>query len=169
LKGLISPRRVVRAAAVDADGQPLNSYPLIHPVTGTPPWTPWAVHLADAAGRYRLLCADLDAKGAAEAAAADAQRLAGLLAEVGIEHVVCASGPTGGRHVWLGLRSLDAEVVRALAHLQRRGCRPRRRPLVSGFRLRAPARHRIGGRLLGDRRRGDGVDRPGSDTGRSAR
>jgi len=120
LTGLISPRRVVRAAAVDADGQPLNSYPLVHPVTGAPPWTPWAVHLADAAGRYRLLCADLDAKASAEAAAADADRLSSLLAELGIEHVACASGPTGGRHVWLGLRdSLDAEVVRALAHLLR--------------------------------------------------
>ena len=60
LTGRISPRRVVRAAAVDADGHPLNSYPLVHPVTGAPPWTPWAVHLADASGRYRLVCADLD-------------------------------------------------------------------------------------------------------------
>ena len=50
LTGRISPRRVVRAAAVDADGHPLNSYPLVHPVTGAPPWTPWAAHLADAAG-----------------------------------------------------------------------------------------------------------------------
>ena len=114
----ISPRRVVRAAALDADGQPVNSYPLVHPVAGARPWTPWAVHLADASGRYRLLCADLDAKVSAAAAAADATRLAGLLSELGIEHLVCASGPTGGRHVWLGLReSLDAEVVRALAYL----------------------------------------------------
>lgn len=114
----ISPRRVVRAAALDADGQPVNSYPLVHPVAGARPWTPWAVHLADASGRYRLLCADLDTKVSAAAAAADATRLAGLLSELGIEHLVCASGPTGGRHVWLGLReSLDAEVVRALAYL----------------------------------------------------
>lgn len=118
LTGRISPRRVVRAAAVDADGHPLNSYPLVHPVTGAPPWTPWAVHLADASGRYRLVCADLDAKPSPEAAAANADRLARLLAELGIPHLVCASGPTGGRHVWLGLRdTLDAEVVRALAHL----------------------------------------------------
>lgn len=118
LTSRISPRRVVRAAAVDADGHPLNSYPLVHPVAGARPGTPWAVHLADAAGRYRLLCADLDAKASSEAAAADATRLVGLLAELGIPHLVCASGPTGGRHVWLGLRdSLDAEVVRALAHL----------------------------------------------------
>lgn len=118
LTAQISPRRVVRAAVVDADGQPLNAYPLVHPVTGVLPWTPWAVHLADAHGRYRLLCADLDAKSSAEAAAADAQRLTSVLSELGIQHLVCASGPTGGRHVWLGLReSLDAEVVCALAYL----------------------------------------------------
>ena len=45
LTSLISPRRVVRAAAVGEAGQPLNSYPLIHPVAGARPWTPWAVHL----------------------------------------------------------------------------------------------------------------------------
>lgn len=118
LTAQISPRRLVRAAAVDADGQPLNAYPLVHPVTGVQPRTPWAVHLADAQGRYRLLCADLDAKSSAEAAAADAKRLTSVLSELGIQHLVCASGPTGGRHVWLGLReSLDAEVVCALAYL----------------------------------------------------
>lgn len=118
LTGRISPRRMVRAATVDVDGQPLNSYPLIHPVTGSRPWTPWAVHLADATGRFRLLCADLDAKASAVQATADAARLSGLLAELGIDHLVCASGPTGGRHVWLGLSDpLDAETVSALAHL----------------------------------------------------
>ncbi len=118
LTARISPRGVVRAAAVDADGQPLNSYPLVHPITGARPWTPWAVHLADAQGRYRLLCADLDAKSSAVVAAADATRLSALLGELEIPHLVCASGPTGGRHVWLGLReSVDAEVVRALAYL----------------------------------------------------
>lgn len=118
LTARISPRRVVRAAAVDADGRPLNAYPLVHPVTGAQPSTPWAVHLTDPRGRYRLLCADLDAKSSAEAAAADATRLSSVLAELGIPHLVCASGPTGGRHVWLGLReSMDAEVVSALAYL----------------------------------------------------
>lgn len=51
LTALISPRRVVRAAAVDANGQPLNAYPLVHPVAGAQPWTPWAVHLTDPQGR----------------------------------------------------------------------------------------------------------------------
>lgn len=118
LTALISPRRVVRASAVDADGQPLNAYPLVHPIASAQPLTPWAVHLADHQGRYRLLCADLDAKPSAEAASADATRLSSMLAGLEIPHLVCASGPTGGRHVWLGLReSMDAEVIGALAYL----------------------------------------------------
>ncbi len=150
LTARISPRRVVRAAAVDADGHPLNAYPLVHPVAGARPWTPWAVHLADAEGRHRLLCADLDARLSAEAAAADAARLSGLLSELGIRHLVCASGPTGGRHVWLGLReSVDAEVVRALAYLLKAWLPPLDvAPLVnptSGC-VRPPgAPHRLGG------------------------
>ena len=114
----ISPRSLVRAAAVDADGRPINSYPLFHPVAGMRPRTPWAVHLADHAGNFHLVCADLDAKTSAQDAAADATRLSGLLAEFGLPHVVCASGPTGGRHVWLALRdTVDAVLVSALAHL----------------------------------------------------
>ena len=112
----ISPRPMVRTSAVDADGRPINAYPLLHPVHGTRPVTPWAVHLADSHGRFWLLCADLDAKPSADAAAADAARLSGLLSGVGMPHLVCVSGPTGGRHVWIGLReSVDAEVVGALA------------------------------------------------------
>lgn len=33
----MSPRRVVRAAAVDANARPLNSYPLAHPTAGMRP------------------------------------------------------------------------------------------------------------------------------------
>ena len=114
----ISPRPVVRTAAADAHGRPINAYPLLHPIHGEPPVTPWAVNLADTHGRFWLLCADLDAKPSAEAAGADTVRLSGLLSEAGIPHLVCVSGPTGGRHVWIGLReSVDAEVVGALAFL----------------------------------------------------
>jgi len=118
LTSRISPRRVVRAAAVGADGHPVNSYPLLHPVTGRVPVTPWAVHLADREGRLHLLCADLDATTSAQDADRDATLLSGLLAELGMPHVVCASGPTGGRHVWLGMREpVDAELVGVLARL----------------------------------------------------
>ncbi|MBK8462885.1 MAG: hypothetical protein IPL36_07620 [Nigerium sp.] len=118
LTGLISPRAVVRVAAVDAEGRPLNSYPGLRPLRGPRPVTPWAVPLADAEGRFLLLCADLDAKGSPQDAEADARRMSALLDEVGLPHVVCESGPTGGRHVWLALREpVDAVLVGALAHL----------------------------------------------------
>ena len=147
LTGRISPRRVVRSAGVDGDGQPLTSYPLVHPIAGSRPRTQWAVLLAAAPVRYRLLCVDLDAKGSSEAAAADATQFGELVSELGIEHLVCASGPTGGRHVWIGLRdALDAEAVRALAYAADVGtvdcCRehePQNRTLLFPGRLPAGA------------------------------
>jgi hypothetical protein len=111
---------VVRAAAVDAAGRVLNVYPLVHPVSGNCPQTPWAVYLADREGRFRLVCADLDAKAGPEIAARDAERLAGLLVEVGVPHLVCRSGPSGGRHVWIGLaETVDADLLGVLARLLR--------------------------------------------------
>ena len=103
LTARMSPRGVVRASAVDAGGRPVNAYPRVHPIDGRVPLTPWAVHLTDPAGRFRLLCVDLDAKVSASAAEQDAHLLTKLLAEHGVPFVECLSGPTGGRHVWLGL------------------------------------------------------------------
>ena len=91
-------------------------------LSGPVPAGPWAVHLADAAGGFRLLGFDLDAHrpDQRDAAAADADRLVELLAQVGIAHVVCASGPSGGRHVWVGLdHGADAGQVASLARLAR--------------------------------------------------
>ena len=120
LTGRISPRRVVRAASVDAAGRALNVFSLVHPVSGAVPLTPWAVYLADRQGRFRLWCADLDAKGGAVAAGADADRLSGLLGGLGVPHLVCRSGPLGGRHVWVGLAEpVDADLVGVWARLLR--------------------------------------------------
>ena len=114
----ISPRRIVRGADLDAGGRPINSYPLLHPVTGARPTTPWAVHLADAQGRFHLLCVDLDAKASPESAASDADRLSGWLSDHDVAHLVCASGPTGGRHIWIGLaESIDADLARTFGLL----------------------------------------------------
>ena len=80
------------------------------------------MHLADAAGAFRLLGFDLDAHRPDQraAAAADAERLAQLLDSVGIVHVVCASGPSGGRHVWVALdHRAEADLVASLARLAR--------------------------------------------------
>lgn len=118
LTAAISPRRVVRAATTDATGQALNCYPLVHPVSGSQPVTPWAVHLTDPQHRFRLLCFDLDARPAPQTAERDCALLSHLLTASSIEHVVCASGPTGGRHVWIALAEpIDASLVADLAHL----------------------------------------------------
>ena len=122
LSAAISPRPLVRAAGLDAAGAVVNVYDRRARLDGPAPAGPWAVHLADASGSFRLLGFDLDAHrpGQRAAAAADADRLVQLLAQVGIAHVVCASGPSGGRHVWVGLdHGAPAGQVASLARLAR--------------------------------------------------
>jgi hypothetical protein len=115
----------VRLAAVDAYGQVLNQYVGHRRVSGEQPDRPWAVYLAGTDQRFRLLCFDLDAKsaGTTPAAERDADVLAGLLVDVGLDVVVCQSGPAGGRHVWTALaESVDPETVATLARLARHLC-----------------------------------------------
>ena len=112
-------------AVVDAYGDVLNEYTGHRRITGAEPDRPWAVYLAGPDGLFRLLCFDLDSKtpGAAGAAARDADVLAGVLVDVGLEPVVCASGPSGGRHVWAALvEGVDAETVATLARLAKHLC-----------------------------------------------
>ncbi len=149
----MSPRPRVRVAAVDAHGQVLNEYRpgADRRIDGVEPDRPWAVYLAGTDHRFRLLAFDLDAKTDAAAAQRDAERLAGLLADAGLPAVVCQSGPSGGRHVWVGLaESVDPETVATLARLARHLCptldlAPLTNP-VTGC-VRPPgAPHRAGGR-----------------------
>ncbi|WP_146079032.1 hypothetical protein [Pseudoclavibacter sp. RFBA6] len=117
----------MRVAAVDAYGSVLNEY---RPggdrrVNDDAPQRPWAVYLAGADHRYRLLAFDLDAKtpDAAANAERDALTIAATLTDAGLETVICASGPTGGRHVWTALReSVDADTIATLARLLRHLC-----------------------------------------------
>lgn len=121
----MSPRSSVRVAGVDAYGEILNEYVTTARVGGPAPEAPWAVYLAGTDRRFRLLCFDLDAKtvGAAASAAHDANVLVELLTDAGLEPVVCASGPSGGRHVWVALtESIGAETVATLARFTRRLC-----------------------------------------------
>ncbi|WP_139061806.1 winged helix-turn-helix domain-containing protein [Tsukamurella pulmonis] len=119
-----SPRAAVRCQ--DESGK----YGLTTTTSSPSPSTAWAVHLTDSDHRFRLLGFDFDAKaGRGEKAAPaldadqlrarahrDAQTLAGILTELRIEHVVCASGPAGGRHVWVALRDqVPAQLVEDLA------------------------------------------------------
>lgn len=101
----ISPRSSVRMAVTDVSGEVLNLYSRTHPITQDTPTEPWAVNLTDSQGMYRLLAFDFDAKDALSQAQAakDADSLSRLLDAESIAHVVCASGPTGGRHLWIAL------------------------------------------------------------------
>ncbi len=120
----LSPRPRVRVAAVDAAGHALNEYTGQAGIAGTQPAAPWAVYLADATGRYKLICFDLDAKHAGvDQVQHDAEQLVQLLTHHGLEAVVCKSGPSGGRHVWTALHdTIDAATVALLARLARHLC-----------------------------------------------
>lgn len=125
LTQIISPRPTVRVASVDAYGTTLNQYAGTRGISTTPPDGPWAMYLADPDHSFRFLCFDHDAKttGAAAAAARDADLTATLLARSGLDPVVCASGPSGGRHVWAALAEpLEAQAVATLARLLRHVC-----------------------------------------------
>ena len=123
LTATVSPRSTVRVAVMDAYGAVLNSYRQHHRIGAKALELPWAVYLTGDDQRFRLLGFDLDAKGDVTQAHRDAEVLAGVLSDVGIPHVVCASGPTGGRHVWVALaESVDAGIVATLARLLRHLC-----------------------------------------------
>lgn len=121
----MSPRPSVRVAARDAHGTVLNQYSSQRAVSADAPEVPWAVYLADTERRFHLLAFDCDAKtvGGAAAAARDADAIAALLNDAGLDAVVCESGPSGGRHVWTGLAEpVDAESIASLARLARHVC-----------------------------------------------
>ncbi|HOV99837.1 MAG TPA: hypothetical protein PLY19_00045 [Rhodoglobus sp.] len=112
----LSPRDRVRAAAQLASGEILNEYDHEWSINELPPHTPWAMYLAGEDRRYAYVCFDFDSSRGN--APYDAARLSHWLDELNIAHLVCASGPTGGRHVWIGLaESADPDLVRTLALL----------------------------------------------------
>lgn len=104
-----------------------NSYPLSHTVSSRTPNTPWCLHLADDAGRYRLVCFDFDGKDKygvnvdlMEQAHDECDALVAALTDLEIEHLVCESSGTGGRHVWIGLAiAAEARLVAELARAAR--------------------------------------------------
>ena len=65
--------------------------------------TPFALHLTDESGRFRLLALDFDAHHAGSSADKDLSACTAALTAAGIEHLVCSSGPGGGYHVWIRL------------------------------------------------------------------
>jgi hypothetical protein len=109
----VSPRDAVRAMKRDAYGHlDVNNYPLIRRVGPVEPTTPWAMNLTDDAHYFRFLCFDFDGKvdGRVDAelmeqAVDQCDALSRLLDELKIAHVVCQSSGTGGRHLWIALRT----------------------------------------------------------------
>ncbi|PVZ93280.1 hypothetical protein DDQ50_16405 [Amnibacterium flavum] len=100
-----------------ASGEILNDYSGLDWSLSDPlPTTPWAMYLAGDRTRFDFICFDLDSSRGN--APYDAGRLSHWLDELNIPHLVCNSGPTGGRHVWLGLTDpADAGQVRTVALL----------------------------------------------------
>ena len=113
----LSLRDQVRMAAQDAYGRTLNLYTRSRDaISADAPTLPWAVYLADDAGVFRLVVFDFDAKDDPAQAAKDADLLSDRLTEAGIDHVVCQSGPHGGRHVWVALTDgVPVDVMKAIA------------------------------------------------------
>ncbi|MDJ0336608.1 hypothetical protein QMG83_15370 [Salinibacterium sp. G-O1] len=109
----VSPRDQVRVMKRDAYGRlDENSYPTAHRVGPHCPTTPWAIYLADDHGIFRVLCFDFDGKDKygvdadlMEVAHDECNVLSGVLTQLAIAHVVCKSSGTGGRHIWVALRS----------------------------------------------------------------
>lgn len=118
----LCPRPAVRVMVREADGGLFeNAYPRFFPVGPQEPSTPWAMPLADESGSFRLLCFDFDGKEkdgqeAVERAVDDCSALVDVLRICEIDHVVCASSASGGRHVWVALPfGVPAETVGAMA------------------------------------------------------
>lgn len=116
LTRVLSPRSRVRAAAHTVAGEATNEYDHEHKLVDDAPEGPWAMYLSGDRRRYDFIGFDFDAsRGNADY---DASRLSAWLGELAIAHLVCESGPTGGRHVWLGLAEpVDADTVKTIGQL----------------------------------------------------
>lgn len=112
-----SPRSRLRL-----DPQRTHNYLATSSIPASAPTVPWAIHLADRKGRFRLLAFDFDSgRHGPEVASTDADRLCAVLDQLGVTHLRTMSGPSGGQHVWLrlGEHGAAAEPVRQLVHALR--------------------------------------------------
>lgn len=107
----LSPRRKVR---VDPRLVHVYDTSLSWAELGDVPAWPYAVYLAGADHLVRLLPLELDASRGD--VAESCRRLQALLDDAGVQYVVSASGPGGGRHLWsYWPQGLDPDAVRRLA------------------------------------------------------
>jgi DNA-binding MarR family transcriptional regulator len=124
----LSPRPVLRTMKRDAYGRlDENSFPHVTAVGPLVPSTPWAMYLADDAGLFRFIAFDFDGKvdgvvdpDLMESAVDQADALSSVLESLAIAHVVCQSSSTGGRHIWVALRTgVDVDAMKRLASAAR--------------------------------------------------
>lgn len=122
----------------DVHDEIANRYNTWWPLKDAAPHYPWAMLLAGTDQRYRFVPFDFDtSKGNA---AYDGGRMSYWLDELNIPHIVCISGPSGGRHVWLALSdSASAGDVATLASLTKQllpslDVRPLENPLTGAVR-----------------------------------
>lgn len=149
--------RVSRAlsvrASVRVDRRRVHKYDAVLPLDqAEAPEQPWALHLTDAGGLFRLVGLDFDDKDASGLALNDSAECVGWLRDAGIAHLVCASGGNAGRHVWIRLdgEGICVDEMRAMATvLKNRWKTLDLSPLSNEFHslLRPPGSpHRHGGR-----------------------
>ncbi|MEV8334297.1 hypothetical protein [Streptomyces niveus] len=98
----LSPRAELRVDTRDAWGQWLHEYKEA-PLRGFTAAGPYALYLTDAQGRFRWVVFDLDAVHGD--VGPDLARLLRYLDQAGLTFVTVASGPGGGRHVWVTSRT----------------------------------------------------------------
>lgn len=109
-----SPRRTVR---VDPSGEHDYSASMVAPKQA--PDYPWAVYLASADYRFRLLAFDFDSSCLGpDQARTDSDRLAAHLDNLGVHYLRAHSGPWGGQHIWLRLGENGADLA-AVGELNR--------------------------------------------------
>jgi len=142
-----SPRPYVRV-----DPRREHSFSSTRRLVEDPPagGVPYALHLTDEAGRFRLLALDFDAHRAGSTAESDVAACTSALTAAGVEHLVCSSGPGGGYHVWVRLaRPTAAARLAPLVDAFTAAWRSLDRSPLSNSRtgcVRAPGSpHRMGG------------------------
>lgn len=118
------------------------------------PTTPWALHLTDRRKNFRLIAIDLDDHNEVQGAdvAADLALLTALCDELDLPYLVCASGPSHGRHLWLHCEPVDRVIVDRLVWATKQLCRSFDASALSNPAtgcVRAPgSMHRHGGRSI---------------------
>lgn len=123
----VAPRGRLRLDVRTPTGVWAHRYDRESTIGAHPPAGPFAMYLADHTG-FRFLAFDLDAgKTTTEQLQQDLLYLCHALDEAGLVFLIAASGPSGGRHVWVPVndpsgQGLHAHTVRGIARAAQHHC-----------------------------------------------